>query len=64
MRCGTAWQKFRPDAKCVRPDISERVIGHVIPGVEGVYDRHSYLEEKQDAVEKLAAMIDQIVQER
>ncbi len=25
----------------VRPDISERVLGHVIGGVEGVYDRHS-----------------------
>ena len=45
----------------VRPDISERVLGHVIPGVEGVYDRHSYLDEKCDALEKLAAMIDQIV---
>jgi integrase len=26
----------------VRPDISERVLGHVIAGVEGTYDRHSY----------------------
>jgi hypothetical protein len=23
----------------VRPDISERVLGHVIAGVEGIYDR-------------------------
>ena len=45
----------------VRPDISERVLGHVIPGVEGVYDRHSYLDEKHDALEKLAAIINQIV---
>lgn len=44
----------------VRPDISERVLGHVIPGVEGVYDRHSYLEEKRDALERLAVMIDRI----
>jgi integrase len=45
----------------VRPDISERVLGHVIAGVEGTYDRHSYAEEKRDALEKLAAMIEQIL---
>jgi integrase len=45
----------------VRPDISERVLGHVIAGVEGVYDRHSYLDEKRDALERLAAQIDRIV---
>ena len=33
----------------VRPDISERVLGHVIAGVEGTYDRHSYADEKRDA---------------
>ena len=42
----------------VRPDISERVLGHVIAGVEGTYDRHSYAEEKRDALEKLAAIIE------
>ena len=46
----------------VRPDISERVLGHVIPGVEGVYDRHSYLNEKCDALEKLSAIINSILQ--
>ena len=45
----------------VRPDISERVLGHVISGVEGTYDRHSYADEKRDALEKLAATIDRIV---
>jgi len=45
----------------VRPDISERVLGHVIAGVEGVYDRHSYLDEKREAVEKLAAMVERII---
>lgn len=45
----------------VRPDISERVLGHAIKGVEGTYDRHSYAEEKRDALEKLAAMIDSIL---
>jgi integrase len=45
----------------VRPDISERVLGHVIAGVEGVYDRHSYLDEKREALEKLAAMVERIL---
>jgi integrase len=45
----------------VRPDISERVLGHVIAGVEGTYDRHSYAEEKRDALEKLAEMIERIL---
>jgi integrase len=41
----------------VRPDVSERVLGHVIGGVEGTYDRHSYEVEKRDALEKLATVI-------
>lgn len=45
----------------VRPDIAERVMGHAIPGVEGVYDRHSYRAEKADALERLAALIRSIV---
>lgn len=45
----------------VRPDISERVLGHVIPGVEGTYDRHDYIAEKRSALEQLAATIDTIV---
>ena len=45
----------------VRPDISERVLGHVIAGVEGTYDRHSYADEKRDALEKLAATVQRIL---
>lgn len=45
----------------VRPDISERVLGHVIPGVEGVYDQHDYLNEKRAALEALASLLDRIV---
>jgi integrase len=45
----------------VRPDVSERVLGHVIAGVAGVYDRHSYADEKRDALEKLAGLIERIV---
>ena len=31
----------------VRPDIAERVLGHAIAGVEGVYDRHAYDDERR-----------------
>ena len=41
----------------VRPDVAERVMGHVIQGIEGIYDRHSYRAEKADALDKLAGLI-------
>jgi integrase len=43
---------------------SERVLGHAIRGVEGIYDRHAYFAEKRDALTKLAALIDTIVHPR
>ena len=46
----------------IRPDISERVLGHVIKGVEGIYDRHVYTEEKAHALKALATMIENILQ--
>ena len=42
-------------------EIAERVLGHVIAGVEGVYDRHAYFEEKAAALEKLARLVAQIL---
>src|SRR5262249_39671314 len=45
----------------VQPDVAERVLGHTIPGVRGVYDRHAFLDEKRDAQERLAALIDGIL---
>jgi integrase len=43
---------------------AEKVMGHSIRGVEGVYDRHRYTEEKRVALAKLAALIDTIVNPR
>jgi integrase len=40
---------------------AERVLGHVIGGVEGVYDRHSYYDEKKAALQRLAALVEQII---
>jgi integrase len=48
----------------VRPDIAERVMGHAIGGVEGTYDRFQYRDEKADALQRLAALIDGIVRSR
>jgi integrase len=45
----------------VRPDIAERVMGHAIPGIEGVYDRHSYREEKAAALRSLASLLETIL---
>ncbi len=45
----------------VLPHVAERVLGHRIPGVEGIYDRASYAEQKADALERLAARIASIV---
>ncbi len=45
----------------VSADIAERVLGHAIPGVRGVYDRHSFIDEKRDALERLARLVAQIL---
>jgi integrase len=45
----------------VSPDHAERVLGHVIPGVRGTYDRHQYADEKRQALEKLAAQVERIL---
>jgi len=42
-------------------DHAERVLGHAISGVEGVYDRHSYQTEKGEALAKLANLVAKIV---
>lgn len=46
----------------VRPDIAERVVGHVVGNTVGrIYDRHSYADEKREALEALARLIEQIL---
>jgi len=41
----------------VHPHVRERVLNHVVPGVEGVYDRHSWLNEKRDALNTYDAFL-------
>jgi len=45
----------------VRPDVAERVLGHALQGVEGIYDRHCYSDEKAAALATLAALVDRIL---
>jgi integrase len=45
----------------VDDSIAERCLGHVIGGVRGTYDRHKYYDEKKLAFEKLATLVESIV---
>ena len=40
---------------------AERVMGHVLTGVEQIYDRHSYEQEKADALKRLAGLLETIL---
>ncbi len=40
---------------------AERVLGHVLAGVEGTYDRHDYKAEKAEALQRLANHIESII---
>jgi integrase len=44
----------------VQSEHAERVLGHAIGGVEGIYNRHGYDAEKADALRKLAALVERI----
>jgi integrase len=46
----------------VQPHIAERVLGHAVPGVAGIYDRHSYELEKAEALQRLADLVGSIVE--
>ena len=45
----------------VNSDHAERVLGHVIGGVRGVYDRYQFHQEKKHALEALAGQVERIV---
>jgi integrase len=46
----------------VSADVAERCLGHVVPGVRGVYDRHKFQAEMLQAFEALGALIERIVE--
>jgi integrase len=45
----------------VADNIAERTLGHNIGGVHGIYNRHAYFDEKSEALQKLATVIEQII---
>ena len=45
----------------VTSEVAERCLGHVLGGVEGTYNRHSYAVEMRRAYEMLSALIERIV---
>jgi integrase len=45
----------------VADNIAERTLGHTIGGVHGIYNRHDYFDEKSDALQRLATLIEQII---
>jgi integrase len=45
----------------INEHVAERVLGHVIPGVHGTYDRHRYDAEKGHALEALASLVERII---
>jgi integrase len=45
----------------VPADHGERCLGHVIGGIRGIYDQFEFEDEKRDAFERLAALVDRIV---
>jgi integrase len=46
----------------ISADHAERVLGHAIGGMRGVYDRHSYLAEKKEALSRLSEQITRILE--
>ena len=45
----------------VSPHHAERTLGHVLPGIEAVYDQHKYHAEMAKAYEALAREITRII---
>jgi integrase len=45
----------------ISADVAERALGHSLTGVRATYDRFAYLDQKRQAFEALAALIERIV---
>ena len=45
----------------VSREVAEHCLAHVLPKIEGTYNKYDYLIEKRDAFERLAAFVDRII---
>lgn len=43
--------------------VAERCLNHKLKGVEGIYDRHDYFEERKEALAKVAALVELAINE-
>lgn len=41
----------------VRPDIAERALNHKVKGIEGIYNRHDYFDERKEALNTWASLL-------
>ncbi|MGF6836991.1 integrase [Paraburkholderia youngii] len=41
-------------------EVAEAILGHILPGVEGIYNRHKYDREKREWLTRLAAHLEEI----
>lgn len=42
--------------------VAERCLNHKLKGVEGIYDRHDYLEERKEAHQKVALLLEKVIE--
>ena len=45
----------------VPQEVAETVLGHVRPGIQGIYDQHTYFDEKRDALNRWCTLLRSIV---
>ncbi|MGL6124048.1 MAG: tyrosine-type recombinase/integrase, partial [Shewanella sp.] len=45
----------------VLPHVAERCLNHKLKGIEAVYDQHDYLEQRREALNKLAGLLQPII---
>ena len=45
----------------INSELAERILGHAVGNLVRIYDRHDYASEKAEALRKLAALVERIV---
>jgi integrase len=63
-RTGLSRLKGADGKPAVAPHIAERVLHHAMEKIEGTYDKHDYLDEKRDALERWATHLESLMSGR
>jgi hypothetical protein len=42
----------------IPPHVAERCLNHKIKGIEGIYNRHDYFDERKDALDRWAGFLE------